>query len=175
MPVNHYECLILLDVTKTQGNTDAVKGQVQAILDKHGCEVLAARNWRKDEGKLAYPVHGHKRGLYYLTFFRAEAAKIDPIQADFRLNEHILRFMTQRIPESVSIWLLDWSVVTIMGKLRHLSYSRFNNAADGIPIPFAEGQQQTLCLSTHSQQTMREPAWILRAVVEGVKFCPRAG
>src|SRR5262249_43008795 len=70
-------------------------------LEKHGAEVLIARNWKskEQEMKLAYPVHGHKRGLYYLTFFKADASKIDPMQADFRLNEHILRFMTQRIPE----------------------------------------------------------------------------
>src|SRR5688500_785627 len=98
MPINEYECLILLDVTKTQGNTDAVKAQVHAILEKHGVELIVARNWRKDEGKLAYPVNGHKRGLYYLTYFKVDSLKIDPIQADFRLNEHILRFMTQRIP-----------------------------------------------------------------------------
>jgi len=141
MPVNHYECLILLDVTKTQGNTDAVKGQVQAILDKHGCEVLVARNWRKDEGKLAYPVHGHKRGLYYLTFFRAEAAKIDPIQADFRLNEHILRFMTQRIPEK---WLEELKAVALDETRQALQSMHEEAPAEGGPPgegapPGAEG------------------------------------
>ena len=110
MPINHYECLLLVDVTKTQGNTDAVKGQIQAILEKHGAETLSARNWRKDELKLAYPVKGHKRGLYYLTFFKADASKIDPMQADFRLNEHILRFMTQKIPAK---WIEEMKAVAM--------------------------------------------------------------
>lgn len=110
MPVNHYECLILLDVTKTQGNTEAVKGQIASILEKHGANVIAARNWKKDEGKLAYPVKGHKRGQYYLTYFTADASKIDPMQADFRLNEHILRFMTQRIPDK---WIEEMKAVAI--------------------------------------------------------------
>jgi hypothetical protein len=58
--------------------------------------------------------------------------------------------MTQRIPESVSIWLLDWSVVTIMGKLRHLSYSRFNKHCGGRNSDSIRGWQARAVVSPHN-------------------------
>lgn len=96
MLVNHYECLVLFDTTKIAGNQDAAKNTVHATLQKHGAEILASRNW--DERKLAYPIDGQKKGLYYLAYFKADSSKIDPIQGDFKLNEQILRFMTIKIP-----------------------------------------------------------------------------
>jgi len=135
MPVNHYECLILMDTSKAQGNLDAVKGQVRSTLEKHGAEVLVARNW--DERKLAYPIGGQKKGLYYLTFFKADAQKIDPIQADLRLNENVLRFMTQRIPEK---WLEEMSGVArdehrlALQALRDEAPAGEGGPVEGLPI-----------------------------------------
>jgi small subunit ribosomal protein S6 len=96
MPTNQYECLVLFDASKVSGSHDAAKNQVTTTLEKHGVEIIVARNW--DERKLAYPVDGQKKGLYFLTYFKADSQKIDPIQADFKLNEQILRFMTIKIP-----------------------------------------------------------------------------
>ncbi len=86
MPVNHYECLIMFDPTKISGNFDGAKNSIHATLEKHGVEVLAARKWG-DEKKLVYPVKGHKKSTYYLTYFKADSAKIDSIKVDLRMNE----------------------------------------------------------------------------------------
>jgi small subunit ribosomal protein S6 len=135
MPVNHYECLILLDTSKSQGNADAVKGQLRATLDKHGVEVIVARNW--DERKLAYPIGGQKKGLYYLLFFKGEASKIDPIQADLRLNENVLRFMTQKIPAK---WLDEMMAVVrddhrlALQALRDEGAAEEGSPIEGVPV-----------------------------------------
>jgi len=91
MPVNSYECLFLLDPTKTAADMDGVKGQLHGTLEKYGAEILASRKW--DDRKLAYPINGHKKGVYHLTYFKADSRKMSEIDHDFRLNENILRHL----------------------------------------------------------------------------------
>ena len=45
MPIANYECLFLLDSTKTSGSLDAARGQLHGILEKYGAEILASRPW----------------------------------------------------------------------------------------------------------------------------------
>ncbi|HEX3152562.1 MAG TPA: 30S ribosomal protein S6 [Gemmataceae bacterium] len=95
MPVNSYECLLLLDPTKTATDMEGVKSQLHHTLEKYGAEILASRKW--DDRKLAYPIGGHKKGLYYLTYFKADSRKISELDHDFRLSEVILRHMISAI------------------------------------------------------------------------------
>ena len=95
MAVNHYECLFLLDSTKTSGNMDTAKTQLHAVLEKYGAEILVSRPW--DDRRLAYPIKGHKKGQYYLIFFKADSLKITDMEHDFRLSELILRHMVSNI------------------------------------------------------------------------------
>jgi len=94
MPVNNYECLFLLDPTKS-ADLEAVKAQLHGTLEKFGAEILASRKW--DDRKLAYPIKGHKKGVYYLTFFKAESKRMSEMEHDFRLNDVILRHMVSAI------------------------------------------------------------------------------
>jgi small subunit ribosomal protein S6 len=91
MPVNSYECLFLLDPTKTGTDMDGVKAQLHATLEKYGAQILASRKW--DDRKLAYPIKGHKKGYYHLAYFKADSKKLSEMDHDFRLNEVILRHM----------------------------------------------------------------------------------
>jgi small subunit ribosomal protein S6 len=95
MPVTSYECLFLLDPTKTAADADGVKAQLHGTLEKYGAEILASRKW--DDRKLAYPINGQKKGVYHLTFFKADSLKMVDIDHDFRLNENILRHMVSHI------------------------------------------------------------------------------
>jgi small subunit ribosomal protein S6 len=95
MPSHTYECLFLLDSTKTAGNIDSAKGQLHAGLEKYGAEILASRPW--DDRRLAYPIKGHKKGQYYLIFFKCDSLKMTEMEHDFRLSELILRHMVIHI------------------------------------------------------------------------------
>jgi small subunit ribosomal protein S6 len=97
MPANVYECLILLDTTKVAGNLPPVVEVLQATLQKHNAEILASRPW--DERKLAYPIRSQKKGLYYLVYFRSDGKNLVEMEADFKLNESILRYVVIRIEE----------------------------------------------------------------------------
>src|SRR6188472_1927072 len=95
MPAAVYECMFLLDTNKVAGDVPGAAKQLHAILEKNSAEVLASRPW--DERRLAYPVKGHKKGLYYLTYFRSEGKSLVPIEHDIALNEMILRSQILKI------------------------------------------------------------------------------
>jgi small subunit ribosomal protein S6 len=108
MPAAVYECMFLLDTNKVAGDVPGAAKQLHAILEKHNAEVLASRPW--DERRLAYPIRknnvAHKKGLFYLTYFRAEGPTLAKVQADVSLNEMILRSLVLHIdPKLVDIML----------------------------------------------------------------------
>ena len=91
MAANVYECMFLLDTNKVAGDVSAAAKQLHAVLERNQAEVLASRPW--DERRLAFPVKGHKKGLYYLTYFRTEGKNVVGIERDCALIEMILRMM----------------------------------------------------------------------------------
>lgn len=99
MPDNVYECMFLLDPTKVAGDIPTATKHVHAILERNHAEILASRPW--DERRLAYPIRGHKKGLYYLTYFRSEGKNLRNIEHDCSLSEMIIRLMTLRIEEKL--------------------------------------------------------------------------
>lgn len=95
MAVNTYECMLLLDANRVSGDLQAAVAQIHAVFERHGAEILASRQW--DERRLAYPIKGHKKGLYYLTYLGTDGKALVNIERDFALNENILRTLVLRI------------------------------------------------------------------------------
>jgi small subunit ribosomal protein S6 len=87
--------MFLLDPNKVAGDVPAAAKQLQGLLERHQAEVLASRPW--DERRLAYPVKGHKKGMYYLTYFRTEGKNLSELENDFRLSEMILRHLVIKV------------------------------------------------------------------------------
>lgn len=97
MPRNVYECLFLLDtgrVASSGGVTEAAR-KLHDLLERHQAEILVSRPW--DERRLAYPIKKHKKGLYYLIYFRAEARSLADIHRDCQLTEMILRHLILKV------------------------------------------------------------------------------
>ncbi len=104
MPANVYECMFLLDTNKVAGDVPTAAGQIKQILERNRAEVLASRPW--DERRLSFPIKGHKKGLYYLTYFKVEGKELKNIEHDVQLAELILRHLVLRVdPKLVDIML----------------------------------------------------------------------
>lgn len=104
MRANVYECMFILDTNKVAGDQATVAKQLHGILERNHAEVLASRPWA--EQKLAYPINNHKKGLYYLTYFRTEGQNLVNIERDLQLNETVLRSMVLKVdPKLVEIML----------------------------------------------------------------------
>src|SRR5205809_4237704 len=95
MPANVYECMFLLDTNKVAGDENNASRQIQTILDRNQAELLVGKKW--DERRLAYPIGNHKKGLYYLTYFRTDAKNLVGIERDSALSEMVLRILLLKI------------------------------------------------------------------------------
>ncbi len=95
MPVNVYECMFLLDPSKVAGDIPAAQQHLHQLFEKNKIEILASRPW--DERRLAYPIKNQKKGLYYLTYLKADSQALLNLERDYQLSEMILRSMTLKI------------------------------------------------------------------------------
>ncbi len=84
-----YEGMFLFDSNKYARNPKEVSGQVIQAIEKCGGEVLVSRLWA--EQKLAYPIDGHRKGTYWLTYFRMDSVRREELNRAFRLNTNLLR------------------------------------------------------------------------------------
>ena len=104
MPSNVYECMFLLDTNKVSGDVPNAAKQLHTILERNHAEVLASRPW--DERRLAYPIGKHKKGLYYLTYFRSDGKNLVNLKRDLALNEMVLRELILKVrPQLVDTML----------------------------------------------------------------------
>lgn len=105
MPVNTYEGMFLLDSTKAAAAWDDTVKQVHDILTKYDSEIVASRQW--DERRLAYPINGHKKGTYLLTYFRTDGSKLKEIVSDCHLSDVILRELILKVPPKLEEQLVS--------------------------------------------------------------------
>jgi small subunit ribosomal protein S6 len=104
MRSNVYEALIMLDTSKVAGDLPTAQAQLHAIMERNKVEVLASRPW--DERRLAYPVGGQKKALYYLIYFKSTGEHLVGIEHDLKLNETVMRVMMLRIEEKLEETML---------------------------------------------------------------------
>jgi small subunit ribosomal protein S6 len=90
-----YEGMFILDPNHYAKDSAGTSGQVNDILTRLGGEILVSRLW--DERKLAYPIDGHRKGTYWLTYFRLDSDKLAALDREFHLNESVLRKLVLRI------------------------------------------------------------------------------
>jgi small subunit ribosomal protein S6 len=89
---NVYETLFILDSNKYARDPGGVSGTIPSMVEKLGGEILASRLW--NEQKLAYPINGHRKGTYWLAYFRLDSQKLTEFDRQCHLNENILRNLT---------------------------------------------------------------------------------
>lgn len=91
MPVNTYEGLFIFDSNRYARDPAGVVNQVAEAVRRHGGELLVSRLW--EERRLAYPIKGHRKGTYWLTYFRIDGQKLSGLDRDCRLNDQVLRHL----------------------------------------------------------------------------------
>ena len=95
MAQNVYECMVILDPNKYAQDPGGMGSQIPNLISKFGGEVLVSRLW--NEQKLAYSIDGHRKGTYWLTYFRLESGKLSELNREIRINETILRSLTLKV------------------------------------------------------------------------------
>ncbi len=103
--MNQYEAMFLFDPT-FGASMEQCEGEVRRLMERAEAELLFCKKW--DERRLAYRVDGRKRGVYVLTYFKANPEKIGGIERDTKLSEDILRILILRADdvstERMELW-----------------------------------------------------------------------
>ena len=74
MALKAYEGMFLLDSNRYAKDPNGVSGQISEMIQNLGGEMLASRLW--NEQRLAYPIKGHRKGTYWLTYFRIDGGRL---------------------------------------------------------------------------------------------------
>ena len=93
--MNTYETLFILDSNHYARDPGGVSKQIEDIISGAGGNVLVSRLWM--EQKLAYPIEGHYKGTYWLTYFEMAGPDLPKIERAFQLAEPVVRELTIRL------------------------------------------------------------------------------
>jgi len=93
--VNVYEGMFILDSNRYSRDQTGVSGQIGEMLGKLGGEVLASRLW--EERRLAYPINGHRKGTYWLTYFKLDSGQLTQLNRQCQLSESIVRSLFLKV------------------------------------------------------------------------------
>ena len=95
MAANVYEGLFILDSNRYGRDPEAVSGQIRAMVEKFGGEILVSRLW--EERRLAYPIKGQRKGTYWLTYFRLDAGRLVDLQRQCQITDDIVRVLFLKV------------------------------------------------------------------------------
>jgi small subunit ribosomal protein S6 len=87
--------MFILDSNRFARDPEGVSGQIPKMIREAGGEVLVSRLW--EERRLAYPIRGHRKGTYWLTYFRLEGGALSGLKHRFQLSESILRSLFVKV------------------------------------------------------------------------------
>ncbi len=90
-----YEAMFILDSNRYSRDPAGVSGQIPQMIQQHGGEVLASRLW--EERRLAYPIGSHRKGTYWLTYFKLESKNLVQVQRQVHLNENVVRSLFLKV------------------------------------------------------------------------------
>ena len=93
--VNVYEGLFILDSNRYGRDPAGVSGQIPQMIQQHGGEMLASRLW--EERRLAYPIGPHRKGTYWLAYFKLDSQHMGLVRRQVQLNENVVRSMFLKV------------------------------------------------------------------------------
>ncbi len=100
MPVNVYEGMYILDANRFSRDQAGVSGQIPEMVEKLGGEILASRLW--EERRLAYPIDGHRKGTYWLTYFKLDSLKLTELTRQCQLSDSIVRTLFLKVDPRIA-------------------------------------------------------------------------
>ena len=95
-----YEGMFILDPAKYSRDPGGSAQQINDLIAQHGGTVLAARLW--DERKLAYPIKGHKKGVYWLAYFRMPGGNLTALERQCEITDDIIRKLVLRVDDRLA-------------------------------------------------------------------------
>ncbi len=111
-----YEGMFILDASKYSRDPAGMAQQVVDLIQQHGGTVLASRLW--DERKLAYPIKGHKKGVYWLTYFHMPSGNLVALERQCEITDDILRKLVLKVEPRIADALVQHALAGDAGQRR---------------------------------------------------------
>jgi small subunit ribosomal protein S6 len=92
--------MFILDSNRYARDAAGVSGQIPEMIEKLGGTMLASRLW--EERRLAYPIDGHRKGTYWLTYFKLDPAALSNLKRQCQLNDCILRSLLLKVDPRIA-------------------------------------------------------------------------
>jgi small subunit ribosomal protein S6 len=88
--------MFLLDSGKYATDPQGTEGSLRETLGRCNAEIVSLGPWQ--DGKLAYPIDGHKKGLHFLIYFKMDTSQVQEFTRLCHLNELIIRHLLIQQP-----------------------------------------------------------------------------
>ena len=95
-----YEGMFILDAAKYSRDPAGMAQQITDLIQQHGGTILASRLW--DERKLAYPINGHKKGVYWLAYFQMPGSNLVALERQCEITDDIIRKLVLKIEPRIA-------------------------------------------------------------------------
>ncbi len=95
MAENVYECLFLLDSNHYARDPAGTAQLVDRLIEEAGGTVLVSRLW--NEQRLAYPIEGHRKGTYWLAYFRMPGSGVPALNRACQIHDTVLRQLVLKV------------------------------------------------------------------------------
>lgn len=95
MADNVYEGMFILDANRYGRDPEGISNLISAMIQEAGGEILVSRFW--EERRLAYPLKGHRKGCYWLTYFRLSSVRLIEIQHRCQITDDVLRTLFLKV------------------------------------------------------------------------------
>ena len=90
-----YEGLFILDSNKFARDRDNLARELEGLVEAVDGEMLVSRLW--EERRLAYPIDGHRKGAYWLTYFKVDSNQITNLTRQCQLSDSIIRTLFLKV------------------------------------------------------------------------------
>ena len=108
-----YECMFIFNANAYAKNPAAAGKAVEDITAAVEGELMASRLW--NEQKLAYPINGHRKGVYWLAYVKMDSdTAVTKFNRACKLTDMILRHMVV----SIDPRLVDTMIAVAKGEMQ---------------------------------------------------------
>jgi small subunit ribosomal protein S6 len=90
-----YEGMFILDSNQYARDPAGASAKVEQMIRDSGGHLLVSRLW--EERRLAYAIDGHRRGTYWITYFRAGGGALTPLNRRCQISDLVLRHLFLKI------------------------------------------------------------------------------
>ncbi len=94
-----YEGMFIFDANRLARDPQGLPGTVAGMIEAAGGELEVSRLW--EERRLAYPIKGHRKGAYWITYFHLPPSQVSLLNKQCEIKEGILRQLFVKLPESL--------------------------------------------------------------------------